>query len=52
MMERVLQGVSTRRVEKVSAELCGERFSKSTVSRLCSNLDTRVSAWMAACFRF
>jgi len=35
VMEMVLQGVSTRRVEKVTTELCGESFSKSTVSRLC-----------------
>ena len=45
MMEMVLQGVSTRRVEKVTQELCGESFSKSTVSRLCTNLDARVQAW-------
>ncbi|HKI62350.1 MAG TPA: IS256 family transposase [Mariprofundaceae bacterium] len=45
MMEMVLQGVSTRRVEKVTEELCGESFSKSTVSRLCTNLDARVGAW-------
>ena len=45
MMEMVLQGVSTRKVEKITEELCGENFSKSTVSRLCSNLDIRVNAW-------
>lgn len=45
MMEMVLQGVSTRRVEKVTMELCGESFSKSTVSRLCINLQARVDAW-------
>lgn len=45
MMEMVLQGVSTRKVERVTEELCGESFSKSTVSRLCTNLDTRVHAW-------
>jgi len=45
MMEMVLQGVSTRRVEKVTEELCGESFSKSTVSRLCVNLQARVDAW-------
>jgi transposase-like protein len=45
MMEMVLQGVSTRRVERITDELCGESFSKSTVSRLCANLDARVSAW-------
>ena len=41
----VLQGVSTRRVEKLTEALCGESFFKSTVSRLCTNLDARVSAW-------
>jgi len=45
MMEMVLQGVSTRRVENVTTELCGESFSKSTVSRLCVNLQGRVDAW-------
>jgi len=45
MMEMVLQGVSTRKVERVTEELCGESFSKSTVSRLCTNLDARVQAW-------
>lgn len=45
MMEMVLQGVSTRRVEKVTEELCGESFSKSMVSRLCTNLQARVDAW-------
>jgi len=45
MMEMVLQGVSTRRVEKVTMELCGESFSKSTVSRLCTGLQARVDSW-------
>jgi len=45
MMEMVLQGVSTRKVERITEELCGESFSKSTVSRLCTNLDARVHAW-------
>ena len=30
MMEMVVQGVSTRKVQKVTEELCGERFNKST----------------------
>lgn len=42
MMEMVVQGVSTRKVEKVTKELCGERFSKSTVSEICKNLDPEV----------
>ena len=30
-MEMVVQGISTRNVKKVTEELCGESFSKSTV---------------------
>lgn len=45
MMEMVLQGVSTRKVKKVTEELCGRSFSKSTVSNLCRELDLRVEAW-------
>jgi transposase-like protein len=45
MMEMVLQGVSTRKVTKITEELCGTAFSKSTVSRLCEALDVRVGAW-------
>lgn len=45
LMEMVLQGVSTRKVKKITEELCGTSFSKSTVSRLCQGLDARVSAW-------
>lgn len=39
MMEMVINGVSTRSIEKVTEELCGEKFSKSTVSEICKNLD-------------
>ena len=39
MMEMVVQGVSTRSVQKVTEELCGEKFSKSTVSEICRELD-------------
>ena len=45
LMEMVLQGVSTRKVTKITEELCGTGFSKSTVSRLCQELDVRVEAW-------
>ena len=45
LMEMVLQGVSTRKVKKITEELCGTSFSKSTVSRLCQGLDARVKAW-------
>lgn len=39
MMEMVVQGVSTRNVQKVTEQLCGKTFSKSTVSQLCRELD-------------
>lgn len=42
MMEMVVQGVSTRNVQKVTEELCGETFSKSTVSEICRELDVPV----------
>ena len=42
MMEMVVQGVSTRKVQKVTEELCGEAFSKSTVSEICKELDIPV----------
>jgi len=42
MMEMVVQGVSTRNVKKITEELCGESFSKSTVSEICKELDAPV----------
>lgn len=45
LMEMVLQGVSTRKVATITEELCGTRFSRSTVSQLCTALDARVQAW-------
>ena len=45
MMEMVVNGVSTRKVTKVTEELCGASFSKSTVSALCTALDARVTAF-------
>lgn len=45
LMEMVLQGVSTRKVAKVTEELCGASFSKSMVSELCKELQVRVDAW-------
>lgn len=42
MMEMVVQGVSTRNIQKVTEELCGETFSKSTVSEICRELDIPV----------
>lgn len=45
MIEMVINGVSTRKVENITEELCGKSFSKSTVSKLCENLDPIVSAF-------
>jgi len=45
LMEMVVQGVSTRRVKKITTKLCGRRFTKSTVSRLTEDLDQQVEAW-------
>ena len=45
LMEMVINGVSTRKVEMITVELCGEEFSKSTVSDLCKRLDPIVTAW-------
>lgn len=45
LMTMVVQGVSTRRVKKITTELCGRAFTKSTVSRLTKQLDEQVRAW-------
>jgi putative transposase len=45
LMEMVLQGVSTRKVTKITEELCGTEISKSTVSALCGRLDPVVRGW-------
>lgn len=45
LLEMVIQGVSTRKVEAVCEELCGAHFSKSTVSALCERLDPLVNTW-------
>lgn len=41
----VVNGVSTRKVTKITEELCGTELSKSTVSDLCKRLDPIVQAW-------
>lgn len=45
LMEMYVNGVSTRKVTKITEQLCGARFSKSTVSDLCVELDARVVAF-------
>ena len=39
MVQMVVMGVSSRKVERVVETLCGTSFSKSTVSELCKKLD-------------
>ena len=45
LLEMVVNGVSTRKVTKITEELCGTQFAKSTVSDLCKRLDPLVGAW-------
>jgi len=45
MVQMVIAGVSTRKVEKVIETLCGTNFSKSTVSELCKKLDFEIKAF-------
>lgn len=45
LLEMVVNGVSTRKVTKITEELCGTELSKSTVSDLCKRLDPIVQAW-------
>jgi len=45
LMEMVINGVSTRKVRRITEALCGTSFSKSTVSELCKAFDPVVSGW-------
>jgi transposase-like protein len=45
LMEMVVNGVSPRKVARITEELCGARFAKSTVSELSQALDPPVAAW-------
>lgn len=45
MMQMVVSGVSTRKVENITEELCGRKFSKSMVSELCKKLDPAIFAF-------
>jgi transposase-like protein len=47
LMEMVVNGVSTRKVARITEELCGTSFAKSTVSELSQALDPLVAAWNA-----
>jgi transposase-like protein len=45
LMEMYVQGVSTRKVKKITEELCGVEISRSQVSELAKGLDAQVEAW-------
>jgi putative transposase len=45
LIEMVIQGVSTRKVTEITEVLCGTAISKSTVSRLCSELDAPIRSF-------
>ena len=45
LIEMVIHGVSTRKVTEITDVLCGTTISKSTVSRLCSELDAPIRAF-------
>jgi putative transposase len=43
--EMYIQGVSTRKVKKITEELCGLEISKSQVSSIAKRLDDEIEAW-------
>jgi putative transposase len=45
IIEMYVQGVSTRKVKKITEELCGLEISKSQVSTLAKGLDKEVQKW-------
>ena len=45
LQEAYVQGVSTRKVTKITEALCGTSFSKSQVSQVCQDLDADIKAW-------
>lgn len=44
LLEMVINGVSTRKVGRITEELCGREFKRSTVSDLAKRLDVQVEA--------
>ncbi len=50
LMEMYVEGVSTRKVAKITEVLCGTSFSKSLVSVLASRLDSELAAWRSRPF--
>jgi len=46
LQEMVINGVSTRKVKKITERLCGLDFSKSQVSEISKKLDTEIQIWL------
>ena len=45
LSEAYVQGVSTRKMAKITEELLGKEFSASTISRFSAELDAELDAW-------
>jgi transposase-like protein len=45
LQESYLQGVSTRKIKRITEKLCGVEFSKDQVSRMAQALDEELSQW-------
>ena len=45
LAEMYVQGVSTRKVKKITEELCGHQFSASTISSIVKKLDEQLEAF-------
>jgi transposase-like protein len=45
LQESYLQGVSTRKVRRITEKLCGVEFSKDQVSRMAQSLDEELEIW-------
>ena len=50
LAEAYIQGVSTRKMKKVTEELLGKEFSSATISRYASKLDAELDAWRTRTF--
>jgi len=46
LQEMVINGVSTRKVKRITEQLCGMDFSRSQVSDIAKKLDTEIQAWL------
>ena len=45
MQESYLQGVSTRKMRRITEKLCGVEFNKDQVSRMAQALDEELDPW-------